>query len=173
MKKIILIMVAPMLFSSLMAQKNLPVVSSVDLNKYTGTWYEIARLPFSYESKLKCNTATYSLREDGRISVLNKGHYISNPEKTNTANGIAFVPDKNFPAKLKVQFFWPFRGNYWIMYLDSDYKYVMIGEPSLKYLWILAREKKLDEAILQMLLSKASDAGYNLSNLIRTEQDCN
>jgi apolipoprotein D and lipocalin family protein len=156
-----------------MAQKNLPVVSSVDLNKYTGTWYEIARLPFTFESRLKCITATYSLREDGRIAVLNKGHYISNPEKTNTAKGIAFVPDKNSPAKLKVQFFWPFRGNYWIMYLDTDYKYVMIGEPSLKYLWILAREKKLDETVLQMLLSKASDAGYNLSNLIMTEQDCN
>ncbi|MCJ7449707.1 MAG: lipocalin family protein [Bacteroidales bacterium] len=173
MKKTILILLVTMLFSSLLAQKNLSVVSSVDLNKYTGTWYEIARLPFSFESKLKCNTATYSLREDGRIAVLNKGYYISNPEKINTATGIAFVPDKNFPAKLKVQFFWPFRGNYWIMYLDTDYKYVLIGEPSLKYLWILAREKKLDETVLQMLLSKAADAGYNLTNLIRTEQDCN
>ena len=173
MKKIILIMAAPMLFSSLMAQKDQPVVASVDLNKYTGTWYEIARLPFSFESKLKCITATYSLREDGRITVLNKGHYISDPEKINTAKGIAFVPDKSFPAKLKVQFFWPFRGNYWIMHLDTDYKYVLIGEPSFKYLWILARDNKLDDSILQMLLKKASDAGYNLSNLIRTEQDCN
>jgi len=166
-------MLIPMFFSSVMAQKNLSVVSSVDLNRYTGTWYEIARLPFTFESRLKCITATYSLREDGRITVLNKGHYITNPEKINTAKGIAFIPDKNSPAKLKVQFFWPFRGNYWIMHLDTDYKYVLIGEPSLKYLWILGREKKLDDSILQMLLKKASDAGYNLSNLIMTEQDCN
>lgn len=173
MKRTILIMLIPMFFSSVMAQKNLSVVSSVDLNRYTGTWYEIARLPFTFESRLKCITATYSLREDGRITVLNKGHYITNPEKINTAKGIAFIPDKNSPAKLKVQFFWPFRGNYWIMHLDTDYKYVLIGEPSLKYLWILGREKKLDDSILQMLLKKASDAGYNLSNLIMTEQDCN
>jgi len=65
------------------------------------------------------------------------------------------------------------QGNYWIMYLDIDYKYVLIGEPSLKYLWILAREKKLDESTLQMLLNKAADAGYDMTNLIRTVQDCN
>jgi apolipoprotein D and lipocalin family protein len=173
MKKSILIFIVMILFSSLRAQRNLSVVPSVDLKRYAGTWYEIARLPFSFESKLKCITATYSLREDGRITVLNKGHYISKPEKINTAKGIAFAPDKNIPAKLKVQFFWPFKGNYWIMHLDKDYKYVLIGEPSLKYLWILAREKKLDESTLQMLLNKAADAGYDMTNLIRTVQDCN
>jgi len=173
MKKTFLILTVTMFFSSLMAQKNLSVVTSVDLNKYAGTWYEIARLPFTFESRLKCITATYSLREDGRITVLNKGHYISNPEKINTAKGVAFVPDKNFPAKLKVQFFWPFRGNYWIMHLDTDYKFVLIGEPSFRYLWILARENKLDDPVLQMLLKKATDAGYNVTNLIMTEHDCN
>ena len=165
--------IAMMLFSSVNAQKNLSVVPSVDLNKYAGIWYEIARLPFYFESKLKCITATYSLREDGRITVLNKGHYISNPEKINTSKGVAFAPDKNVPAKLKVQFFWPFKGDYWIMELDKDYKYVLIGEPLYKYLWILAREKKLDEATLQMLFKKATDAGYNLTNLIITDQNCN
>lgn len=166
-------LIAMMLFSSVNAQKNLSVVPSVDLNKYAGIWYEIARLPFYFESKLKCITATYSLREDGRITVLNKGHYISNPEKINTSKGVAFAPDKNVPAKLKVQFFWPFKGDYWIMELDKDYNYVLIGEPSYKYLWILAREKKLDEATLQMLFKKATDAGYNLTNLIITDQNCN
>lgn len=173
MKKISLILIIIMSFSTVHGQKNLTVVPAVDLQMYTGTWYEIARLPFSFESKLKCNTATYSLRADGRINVLNKGHLISNPSKIKTAKGKAFIPDKNVPAKLKVQFFWPFRGDYWIMELDKDYKYVLIGGPSLKYLWILARDKKLDKTILDQLLKKASDAGYDLTDLIMTEQDCN
>lgn len=173
MKKISLILIIIMSFSTVHGQKNLTVVPAVDLQMYTGTWYEIARLPFSFESKLKCNTATYSLRADGRINVLNKGHLISNPSKIKTAKGKAFIPDKNVPAKLKVQFFWPFMGDYWIMELDKDYKYVLIGGPSLKYLWILARDKKLDKTILDQLLKKASDAGYDLTDLIMTEQDCN
>ncbi len=161
------------LFASLSSQKNISVVPSVDLKKYSGTWYEIARLPFSFESKLKCITATYSLREDGRINVVNAGRLISKPEKTSIAKGIASVPDKNSPGKLKVQFFWPFKGDYWIMYLDENYKYVLIGEPSFKYLWILARENRLEEPVLKMLLKKASDEGYDLSKLIMPVQDCN
>lgn len=161
-----------MFFSTSHGQKNLTVIPYVDLKKYAGTWYEIARLPFSFESKLKCITATYSLREDGRIDVLNKGHLISNPEKTKSSKGLAFIPDKKVPAKLKVQFFWPFRGDYWIIGLDKDYRYVLIGEPSFKYLWILARDKKLDQPILDMLFRMASDAGYDLTDIIMTEQDC-
>ncbi len=86
---------------------------------------------------------------------------------------MASVPDKNMPSRLKVQFFWPFKGDYWIIELDKDYKYVLIGEPKLKYLWILAREKKLDQAVLDRLFKKASDSGYDLTDIIMTEQDCN
>jgi len=172
MKKISFILILIMSLNTVQGQKNLTVVPSVDLQMYTGTWYEIARKPFSFESKLKCNTATYSLRADGRISVLNKGYLITNSSKIKTAKGVALIPDKNVPAKLKVQFFWPFKGNYWIMELDKDYKYVLIGEPSYKYLWILAREKKLDKNILDQLFKKASDAGYDLSDIIMTPQDC-
>ena len=173
MKTISLITVAAFISLAPVRQRDLPVVSSVDINRYTGTWYEIARLPFSFETKLKCITATYLLRKDGRITVLNKGHYITDPRKTTSSRGVAFAPDKNTPAKLKVQFFWPFRGNYWIMELDEDYRYVLIGEPKLKYLWILAREKKMDEHTFEMLVKKATDAGYDLSSLILTDHDCN
>ncbi|MFO7620238.1 MAG: lipocalin family protein [Bacteroidales bacterium] len=173
MKMISLITVAAFISLFPAKQRDLPVVSSVDINRYSGTWYEIARLPFSFESKLKCITATYSLRKDGRITVLNRGHFITDPQKTTSSRGVAFAPDYRAPGKLKVQFFWPFRGNYWIMELDEDYRYVLVGEPRLRYLWILAREKNMDEQTFDMLLKKATDAGYNLSDLILTDHDCN
>ena len=162
-----------MIFSSAYSQKPLTVVATVDLNRYAGTWYEIARLPNPFERKLKCITATYTLRDDGRITVLNKGHYINEPAKVNSVTGVAWVPDKNAPAKLKVQFFWPFSGNYWILLLDKDYKYVLIGDPSYKYLWILCREKKMDELTYDVLLKKATDSGFDIKPIIRVDQNCN
>jgi apolipoprotein D and lipocalin family protein len=161
-----------MIFNTSESQKKPSVVATVDLNRYKGTWYEIARLPNPFERKLKCITATYSLRDDGKITVLNKGHYITEPGKVNTATGVAWIPDKNSPAKLKVRFFWPFSGDYWIMHLDKDYQYVLVGDPSMKYLWILSREKKMDEPTYNMLLQKAIDNGYNIKPIIRVEQDC-
>jgi apolipoprotein D and lipocalin family protein len=172
MKKLFLILTIFMIISSAKSQKVPSVVSNVDLNRYQGLWYEIARLPNYFERKLKCASATYTLRPDGKITVLNKGNYITDPQRSTSAKGVAWVPDKNSPAKLKVQFFWPFSGNYWIMYLDPEYKYVLVGDPSLKYLWILAREKKMDESTYKMLLHEAIENGYDVKNIIRIEQDC-
>jgi apolipoprotein D and lipocalin family protein len=171
MKKLFTI-VAAMFFVTSYSQTRPEVVKNVDLKRYSGTWYEIARLPNPFEKKLKCITATYTLREDGRITVLNSGHYISDPGKINNATGVAWIPDKTSPAKLKVQFFWPFSGNYWIMDLDKDYKYVLVGDPSFKYLWILCREKKLDESVYNMLLKKAVDNGFDIKTLIKVDQNC-
>ncbi len=172
MKKTVLILFSIMIFSSAYSQKTPSVVPAVDLNRYKGKWYEIARLPNYFERKLKCTSADYALREDGRITVVNAGNYITDPGKSTSAKGVAWVPDKNSPAKLKVQFFWPFSGDYWIMHLDKDYRYVLVGDPSLKYLWILAREKKMDEPTYKMLLQKAIDNGYDVKSIIRVEQDC-
>jgi len=172
MKQLAAIIMMMMLFSSSKGQDRPAVVPDVDLKRYQGTWYEIARLPFRFETKLKCITATYTLRKDGRINVLNSGHLKSDPGTVSKARGVAIIPDNKVPAKLKVQFFWPFKGNYWIMELDSKYKYVMIGEPSFKYLWILAREKELDREVLESLKKKAVEEGYDLSELIMTEHDC-
>lgn len=172
MLKKLLIIIPFMIFLSAKSQDKPSVVSKVDLNRYKGTWYEIARLPNFFEKKLKCTSATYTLREDGRITVLNSGHYISDPQKKSSSEGVAWIPDKNFPAKLKVRFFWPFSGDYWIMELDKDYRYVLVGDPSLKYLWILAREKTMDDSTYKMLLRKAIDNGYNVDPIIKVEQDC-
>jgi len=157
----------------LISQNGLQVVKSVDLNRYKGKWYEIARLPNYFERKLKCTSAEYILRVDGKITVVNAGNYITDPQKTSSVKGVAWIPDKNSPAKLKVQFFWPFSGDYWIMYLDNDYRYVLVGDPDVKYLWILSREKKMDEPTYKMLLQKAIDNGYDVKTIIRVEQDCN
>jgi lipocalin len=130
-------------------------------------------LPNFFERKLKCTSATYTLRDDGKIAVLNKGNYITDPKKTTASTGVAWIPDSNSPAKLKVQFFWPFTGDYWILHLDKDYRYVLVGDPAIKYLWILAREKEMDETTYRMLLQKAIDNGYDVKSIIRVEQDCN
>jgi apolipoprotein D and lipocalin family protein len=172
MKNKIFALICLFMFSTAYSQKRPDVVPGVDLKRYTGTWYEIARLPNSFERKLKCITANYTLRDDGKITVLNKGHYITDPSKVNSAKGIAWVPDKNTPAKLKVQFFWPFSGNYWILYLEKDYKYVLVGDPSYKYLWILSREKRMDEETYMMMLNKAVENGFDIRSIIRVDQDC-
>jgi lipocalin len=173
MKKNALTLFAMMIFSSAQSEKIPSVVSKVDLNRYMGMWYEIARLPNFFERKLKCASATYTLRDDGRITVLNKGYYLADPKKSTSSKGVAWIPDKKSPAKLKVQFFWPFSGDYWIMELDKEYRYVLVGDPSLKYLWILAREKRMDEKTYNMLLGKAVENGYDVKTIIRVEQDCN
>jgi apolipoprotein D and lipocalin family protein len=172
MKKTIMIFLTCILFSSAQSQKTPSVVSSVDLKRYQGMWYEIARLPNFFERKLKCTSAEYSLRDDGKITVINAGNYITDPQKNTSAKGVAWIPDKNFPAKLKVQFFWPFSGDYWIIDLDKDYRYVLVGDPSFKYLWILAREKTMDEVTYKMLLQKATDEGYDVNPIIKVEQNC-
>jgi lipocalin len=172
MKKSILILFTAMIFNSVIPQKTPSVVSTVDLNRYMGMWYEIARLPNYFERKLKCTSANYTLRDDGRITVLNKGYYLTDPQKSTSARGVAWIPDRNSPAKLKVQFFWPFSGDYWIMELDKEYRYVLVGDPSHKYLWLLAREKEMDEQTYNMLLSKAVENGYDVKSIIRVEQNC-
>lgn len=160
------------LFRSLSAQPAINVVESVDLKKYTGIWYEIARLPNTFEKNLKCVTATYTLRDDGRITVENRGVKISEPGKVSSIKGVAWLPNPSVTAKLKVRFFWPFSGNYWILALDKDYRYALVGDPSLKYLWVLGRERVMDEKIYNNLLEVARNNGYNVQPIIKVEQDC-
>lgn len=170
--KNLVILISAMIFSNTYSQTRPSVVKDVDLKRYAGTWYEIARLPNTFEKGLKCITATYELREDGRITVINRGHRISDPGKISTVRGVAWQLDKNVSSKLKVQFFWPFSGDYWIIDLDKDYRYVLVGDPSFRYLWILAREKKIDETILRRLLQKAEENGFNIKPLIMVDHDC-
>ena len=150
-------------------ENELKVVESVDLSKYVGIWYEIARLPNRFEKRCADSvTATYALRQDGKLDVLNKCRK-SSGEYT-TAKGKAKIVDKETNARLKVTFFWPFYGNYWILDLGPNYEYAVVGDPSRKYLWILSRTPTLDEDVYQMLVDKMSKQGFRTDLMIRTLQ---
>ena len=150
--------------------KPLEVVPFVDVNRYLGTWYEIATIPARFQKNCVAVTATYSLRKDGNISVLNQCRKDSLTGKEKSVKGKAWVVDKKTNAKLKVQFFWPFRGDYWIIELDSNYQYAVVGHPSRKYLWILSRTPKMDDALYQELIQKISQKGYDIGRIKKTLQ---
>lgn len=161
-----------MLLSCKDSKDELSTVSPVNLEKYAGTWYEIARLPNRFEKGLECVTATYTLRNDGKIEVINKGRKIGDSKRISKIKGTAWVPDKSYPGRLKVRFFWPFSGNYYILELDKDYRYALVGEPSRKYLWVLSKDKNLDSDIFNSLLEKAEKSGFNTARVIKINQDC-
>jgi len=157
--------------------ETLNTVPEVDLNRYVGTWYEIARLPNWFQKKCSGDvSATYTLQVDGSISVLNSCRGADG--QLTQAEGSAKKATANGPnSKLKVRFapkllsFLPFVwGDYWIIDLASDYTYVAVGEPSRKYLWILSRTPKMEDALLQSILDRVGQNGYNLTGLIRTQQ---
>ena len=145
-------------------------VKALDLNRYLGTWYEIARFPHSFEKNLVGVTATYSLRDDGKIEVLNQGYKNTLNGERSKAAGKAKMPDKHEPGKLKVSFFWIFYADYFVLELDENYQYVMIGSSSDKYFWILSRTPQMEPAVYEMLLEKARKLGYNLDKLYKVPQ---
>ena len=143
----------------------LEVVPHVDLKKYLGKWYEIARLPARFEEGCSDITATYSLSDDGTISVLNE---CKRNGKVKRAKGKAKVVDKNTGAKLKVTFFWPFYGDYWIINLGDDYDYAVVGTPNRKYLWILSRTPQMDDKLFSRLIELVKSKGFDVGSLIKT-----
>jgi len=148
----------------------LQVVPYVDLNRYTGVWYEIARYPHRFQAGCVESRATYTLRDDGKISVLNECNEESDRSKVRSAKGKAWVVDTATNAKLKVSFFWPFSGDYWIIDLGNDYEYAVIGHPGRKYLWILSRTKKMDESVYEGILTRLKQQHYDTSKLIKPQK---
>jgi apolipoprotein D and lipocalin family protein len=152
-----------------MKTDHIPVVAGFDLQRYLGTWYEIARLPHSFERDLQQVTATYSLRDDGKIKVLNRG-YNTKKEEWKEAEGKAWIPDPAKPAHLRVSFFWIFAADYKVIALDTvEYQYAMVTSSSKAYFWILARQPQLDARVYDQLLACAHQQGFNLSQLIKVE----
>ena len=150
---------------------NNTVVNELDIQKYLGTWYEIARYDHSFERGLVGVTANYSFREDGKIKVLNSGYKNSFDGKFYQAIGKAKIPDPiDAPAKLKVSFFLFFYGDYYVLELDKDYQWAVIGSSSDKYLWILSRKPQMEEELYNQLLDKLQKRGYDVSKLLKVEQ---
>ncbi len=151
---------------------NIKPVTNFELDRYLGKWYEIVRLPHKFEKDLVNVTATYQLREDGKVSVLNEGYLHSKDGKHKIAKGKAkFVGAQNV-AHLKVTFFWLFYGDYIVFELDTiGYQYAMIGSSSYDYLWILSRTPKLDDEILNALIDRASSLGYDKGKFIFVGQE--
>lgn len=143
-------------------------VKELNVQRYLGKWYEIARFDHRFERGLVGVTATYSMRDDGKIRVINQGYKNSLDGKLSRAEGKAKLTDE--PGKLKVSFFWIFYAGYYVMELDENYKWALIGSNSEKYLWILSRTPKLEQDVKKQILTKAKQRGYDISKLIWVEQ---
>jgi apolipoprotein D and lipocalin family protein len=148
----------------------LRTVPRVELQRYLGTWYDIASFPQRFQRGCNGATATYTLRSDGEIDVLNRCRKGSLDGKEESALGRARVVDKSTNAKLKVSFFRPFWGDYWILDLGPNYEYAVVGHPSRDYLWILGRKPTMDNAVYEGILGRLRAQGYEVSRLDRTPQ---
>jgi apolipoprotein D and lipocalin family protein len=154
----------------------LPTISRVDLARYAGTWYEIARLPMWFQRHCVDSKAIYSTRPGGKIGVHNE--CITDTGGIDQVDGMATVVDQETNARLQVVFEnWFARlfgssrmGNYWILDLDPDYRTSLVGTPDRRYLWILSRSPHLDESTYQHLVERARQLGFLVSDLIRTQR---
>lgn len=169
MKNLALVLCSLLFAGCVGAPKGVKVVEGFDLERYLGTWYEIARLDHRFERGLSKVSANYSKRDDGGVNVINRGYNQATGE-WKEAKGRAYPVGVPGTASLKVTFFWPFYGGYNIIELDREnYQYALICGPNRDYLWILAREKQLDQAIVDRLVSRAKELGFNTDKLIYVE----
>lgn len=168
MKSFIIILIAGILFSGCTLKEPAPLatVTSVDLNRYGGKWYELARYENHFEQGCIGATADYILASD-RIDVLNQC-YDAQGILLKHAHGKAYPIENSSNAKLKVTFFWPFYGDYWVLMLGTEYQYSVIGDPHRKYLWILSRTPKLQSDDKEKILSQLPQLGYDPAKLYWT-----
>jgi apolipoprotein D and lipocalin family protein len=153
------------------SKKKLETVKDLDIEKYSGLWFEIAKLPNRFEKNLKCVSATYTINKDGSIKVFNQG-YNTKSLKTEKITGKATIPNSEKPGEIKVSFFGPFKGDYFVMDIDTNYQTVLVGSPSRKYLWILSRSISIDEGRMQELIAIAKANEFDTSIIELNTQDC-
>ena len=164
-------------FAQTAVNKSLPATApSVDLKRYSGTWYEIARYPNKFQKDCAGNvTADYSLKENGKLAVINK--CLKKDSKLTTAAGEARIADKTTNAKLKVRFAPGFLsfipkvwGDYWIVDLAPDYSYAVVGDPKREYLWILSRTPQMKVSTYEGILRNIEQQGFIPNKLVKTPQ---
>jgi apolipoprotein D and lipocalin family protein len=149
------------------------VVDRVDVERYMGLWYAVARIPTTFERRCAAGTtAEYALLEDGTIQVVNTCFSVDGEQIV--AKGHAWIPDPAQPGKLKVSFvrflgLWLFPGDYWILDLDPAYRYAMVGHPKRRYGWILSRTPQLDEQLLDEIVTRLEQQGYDFGDFVRVD----
>ncbi|MEY3200612.1 MAG: hypothetical protein RIR70_162 [Pseudomonadota bacterium] len=146
----------------------LPTVASVDIPRYMGTWYEIAHLPNRFQADCVADTQAHYQQENERVQVVNRCRMKEGTFKE--ARGIAHVVADSGNAKLRVSFFRPFYGDYWILALGPDYQWVLVGEPSREYAWVLSRRPQMEAATLDEVLAQAAKLGFDAGAFTRTYQ---
>ncbi len=145
-------------------------VPYVDLSRYLGRWYEISSFPQRFAKGCTGTRATYTANDDGTIGVLNECFLDSLDGEPKVARGKAKVVDTQSNSKLKVSFFWPFYGDYWIIDLGENYEYAVVGSPDREYLWVLSRETTLDETVYAEILHRVAEQGFDVSRLVKMLQ---
>lgn len=171
MKKWWVILSAVLLNSCLGMPENVKPVSDFELDRYLGTWYEIARLDHRFERDLSDVTANYSMRDDGGVRVLNRG-YSEKKERWEDAEGKAYFVNEADEGFLKVSFFGPFYGSYVIFDLDKeDYQYAFVSGPDTSYLWFLSRTPTVSDAMIERFTTHAGELGFNIDDLIFVSQE--
>lgn len=152
------------------SSESLETVKEVDLEKYSGTWYEIASFPQRFQEGCHCTTATYSRSEEGYVVVENRCNKDSINGEESYIKGKAFIQENSGNAKLQVQFFWPFKGDYWIIELADDYSYAVVGHPNREYLWVLSRTPQMEDSLYDELVRRIADKKFDVSLLNKTVQ---
>lgn len=166
---LLLLIAITLCFSACKTHKPLKTAPVVNLEKYEGRWYEISTIPIRPQKGCKCTYAEYTISEKDYVKVYN--HCIKKG-KVSDIKGKAFVKDTVTNAKLAVQFFWPFRGDYWILAIDDNYKWVIVGAPSRDNLWVLSRTPTMNAKLYENLLTIAESKGFDTKRLVKTVQDC-
>ncbi len=151
--------------------QELKTVEYVDIEKYMGLWYEIAKYPNKFQKNCVATTAEYTLLKNGDVQVINRCKKGLLDGESNFIKGKAWVFDKKTNTKLKVQFFWPFNGDYWVIDLGKNYEYAVVGEPKRNFLWVLSRIPEMDEKLYDEILMRLEQKGYDLKKIVKTEQN--
>jgi len=171
MKRALTILACLTLSGCLGMPEKVQPVSNFQLNKYLGQWYEIARLDHSFERGLENVTAEYSMREDGGVSVVNRG-FSTEDNEWSEATGKAYFVNRSEEGYLKVSFFGPFYGSYVVFELDKEnYQYAFVSGPDLSYLWLLSRTPEVSKEIIDDFIEKSQSLGFDTSKLILVKQD--
>ncbi len=158
------------LVTTLAFAQEVPTVDELDLDRYAGTWYELAHFPEWFQRNCHATTATYTVRRDGLLDVENRCRRGSLEGRETVAYGVARQPDPEEPGKLEVSFFRPIWSDYWVVDLDPDYQWAIVGAPDRDSLWFLSRTPHVAPEVYDDLLARAEDAGFDTTRLRIPEQ---